>query len=45
VARGSGAFVLDGLVAVTIEGEDLSVGQEEFVLVPRGTAHTGRETV
>jgi mannose-6-phosphate isomerase-like protein (cupin superfamily) len=33
-------FVLDGLVAVTIEGEDLSVGQEEFVLVPRGTAHT-----
>jgi mannose-6-phosphate isomerase-like protein (cupin superfamily) len=33
-------FVLDGLVAVTIEGEDLTVGQEGFVLVPRGTAHT-----
>ena len=33
-------FVLDGLVAVTVEGEDLSVGQEGFVLVPRGTAHT-----
>ena len=33
-------FVLDGLVAVTIEGEELSVGPEGFVLVPRGTAHT-----
>jgi mannose-6-phosphate isomerase-like protein (cupin superfamily) len=33
-------FVLDGLVSVTVEGEDLSVGPEGFVLVPRGTAHT-----
>ena len=33
-------FVLDGLVTVTIEGEELSVGPEGFVLVPRGTAHT-----
>ena len=33
-------FVLDGLVTVTIEGEDLAVGPEGFVLVPRGTAHT-----
>ena len=33
-------FVLDGLVAVTIEGEELTVEPEGFVLVPRGTAHT-----
>jgi mannose-6-phosphate isomerase-like protein (cupin superfamily) len=33
-------FVLDGLVAVVIEGEELAVGPEGFVLVPRGTAHT-----
>jgi mannose-6-phosphate isomerase-like protein (cupin superfamily) len=33
-------FVLDGLVSVTVEGEDLSVGPEGFVLVPRGTGHT-----
>jgi mannose-6-phosphate isomerase-like protein (cupin superfamily) len=33
-------FVLDGLVAVVIEGEELTVGPEGFVLVPRGTAHT-----
>jgi mannose-6-phosphate isomerase-like protein (cupin superfamily) len=33
-------FVLDGLVAVVVEGEELSVGPEGFVLVPRGTAHT-----
>jgi len=33
-------FVLDGLVSVTVEGEDLDVGPEGFVLVPRGTAHT-----
>jgi mannose-6-phosphate isomerase-like protein (cupin superfamily) len=33
-------FVLDGLVSVTVEGEELSVGPEGFVLVPRGTAHT-----
>jgi mannose-6-phosphate isomerase-like protein (cupin superfamily) len=33
-------FVLDGLVSVTVEGQDLQVGPEGFVLVPRGTAHT-----
>src|SRR6266542_6438228 len=33
-------FVLDGLVSVTVEHEDLTVGAEGFVLVPRGTAHT-----
>jgi mannose-6-phosphate isomerase-like protein (cupin superfamily) len=33
-------FVLDGLVSVIVEGEDLAVGPEGFVLVPRGTAHT-----
>jgi len=34
-------FVLDGLVAVTIDDEeDLAVGPEGFVLVPRGTRHT-----
>jgi mannose-6-phosphate isomerase-like protein (cupin superfamily) len=33
-------FVLDGLVSVTVEGEDLTLGPEGFVLVPRGTAHT-----
>jgi len=33
-------FVLDGLVAVVVEGEELLVGPEGFVLVPRGTAHT-----
>jgi mannose-6-phosphate isomerase-like protein (cupin superfamily) len=33
-------FVLDGLVSVVIEGDDLAVGPEGFVLVPRGTAHT-----
>jgi mannose-6-phosphate isomerase-like protein (cupin superfamily) len=33
-------FVLDGLVSVVVEGEELTVGPEGFVLVPRGTAHT-----
>jgi len=33
-------FVLDGLVAVTVDDEDLAVGPEGFVLVPRGTRHT-----
>ena len=33
-------FVLDGLVSVTVEGDQLAVGPEGFVLVPRGTAHT-----
>jgi mannose-6-phosphate isomerase-like protein (cupin superfamily) len=33
-------FVLEGLVSVIVEDEDLTVGPEGFVLVPRGTAHT-----
>lgn len=33
-------FVLDGLVSVVVEGDELAVGPEGFVLVPRGTAHT-----
>jgi mannose-6-phosphate isomerase-like protein (cupin superfamily) len=33
-------FVLDGLVSVTVDDEDLSVGPEGFVLVPRGVTHT-----
>jgi mannose-6-phosphate isomerase-like protein (cupin superfamily) len=33
-------FVLDGLVSVVVEGQELAVGPEGFVLVPRGTAHT-----
>jgi mannose-6-phosphate isomerase-like protein (cupin superfamily) len=33
-------FVLDGLVSVMVEGEELTVGPEGFVLVPRGTGHT-----
>jgi mannose-6-phosphate isomerase-like protein (cupin superfamily) len=33
-------FVLDGLVSVVVEGEELTVGPEDFVLVPRGTGHT-----
>src|ERR1700729_1874397 len=33
-------FVLDGEVAVIVEGEELRLGPEGFVLVPRGTAHT-----
>jgi mannose-6-phosphate isomerase-like protein (cupin superfamily) len=33
-------FVLDGLVSVVVEGEELIVESEGFVLLPRGTAHT-----
>jgi mannose-6-phosphate isomerase-like protein (cupin superfamily) len=33
-------FVLDGLVSVTAEGVDHTVGPEGFVLIPRGAAHT-----
>ena len=33
-------FVLDGEVSVVVEDEELIVGPEGFVLVPRGTAHT-----
>jgi len=33
-------FVLDGTVSVSVEGNDLSLGPENFLLVPRGTAHT-----
>lgn len=30
----------DATLMVTLSGEDLTVGPEGFVLVPRGTAHT-----
>ena len=33
-------FVLDGVVSVTLAEEELTVGREEFVLVPRGAVHT-----
>jgi mannose-6-phosphate isomerase-like protein (cupin superfamily) len=33
-------FVLDGLVSITAEDQELTVGPEGFVLIPRGTAHT-----
>jgi mannose-6-phosphate isomerase-like protein (cupin superfamily) len=33
-------FVLDGVVSVTVEDDELTLGPEGFVLVPRGTAHT-----
>lgn len=33
-------FVLDGLVSVVVEDDELTLGPEGFVLVPRGTAHT-----
>ncbi len=33
-------FVLDGLVSVIVEDQELVVGSEGFVLVPRGSAHT-----
>lgn len=32
--------MLDGQVSVIVEGEELTVGPEGFVLIPRGTAHT-----
>jgi mannose-6-phosphate isomerase-like protein (cupin superfamily) len=33
-------FVLNGLVAITAEDQELTVGPEGFVLIPRGAAHT-----
>lgn len=33
-------FVLEGEVDVVVEGETSTLGPEQFVLVPRGTAHT-----
>jgi mannose-6-phosphate isomerase-like protein (cupin superfamily) len=33
-------FVLDGAVSVVVDGQDLLLGPEDFVLVPRGVAHT-----
>lgn len=33
-------FVLEGVVSVVVEGEEFLVGPDQFVLVPRGTAHT-----
>ena len=33
-------FVLEGVVSVIVEEEEVNLGPEGFVLVPRGTAHT-----
>ena len=33
-------FGLDGVVTVSVEGAELTLGREDFVLVPRGTGHT-----
>ncbi len=33
-------FVLDGAVTVTVDGQPLELRREDFVLVPRGVAHT-----
>ncbi len=33
-------FVLDGTVAVVLDDTELTLGVEDFVLVPRGTSHT-----
>ena len=35
-----GYFVLDGRVSVVVEGDEVTMGPDEFLLVPRGTAHT-----
>lgn len=33
-------FVLEGQVSVVVDGDEMRLGPEDFVLVPRGTAHT-----
>jgi mannose-6-phosphate isomerase-like protein (cupin superfamily) len=33
-------FVLDGVVLAIVEDDELTLGPEDFLLVPRGTAHT-----
>jgi mannose-6-phosphate isomerase-like protein (cupin superfamily) len=33
-------FVLDGVVAASVDGHDLAIEPDGFVLVPRGTVHT-----
>jgi mannose-6-phosphate isomerase-like protein (cupin superfamily) len=33
-------FVLDGAIAFTLDGRDLTGGPGDFLLVPRGAAHT-----
>ena len=35
-----GYFVLDGMVSVEVEGAEVTIEPEGFLLVPRGTAHT-----
>ena len=35
-----GYFVLDGLVSAVVEGDELAMGPDPFLLVPRRTAHT-----
>ena len=33
-------FVLEGTVSVVVDGDELRLGREDFVLVPRGVSHT-----
>ena len=33
-------FVLEGTVSVVVDGDELLLGPEDFVLVPRGVPHT-----
>jgi mannose-6-phosphate isomerase-like protein (cupin superfamily) len=33
-------FVLDGVVSASVDGRDLTIEPDGFVLIPRGTAHT-----
>jgi mannose-6-phosphate isomerase-like protein (cupin superfamily) len=40
VAASEAFFVLDGTVTFVVDGTELHAGAEEFVLVPRGAAHT-----
>jgi mannose-6-phosphate isomerase-like protein (cupin superfamily) len=35
-----GYFVLDGIVSASVDGHDLDIEPDGFLLVPRGTAHT-----
>lgn len=40
VACSEAFFVLDGTVTIVVEGAELTAGPEDFLLVPRGAAHT-----
>ena len=40
IACSEAFFVLDGIVTFALDGTELTGGPEEFLLVPRGAAHT-----